>query len=252
MSRKKAPSIAARPRCMMSEKRARVTQLPLLSASCSPAAWRAAWAAATRRASASAARPSCNACSPHLRRNAPARHHQCQWRSGALCRHRPCRWSPTACRILPGRSPAFSPASIGRRHTRRRSNGSSACRAIVRSCRKIWSRVCTRRALAAGMPLACARSGEWRHPVVGAVAGRAARGFAARADRRRACTRSRSGPRGTASPSPTGRPSRSIRSSTSTRRKMRHAPKRSPRNIRTPDRPRRTQVASSIRNGPRA
>ncbi len=36
---------------------------------------------------------------------------------------------------------------------------------------------------AAALPLACARSGQWRHPVVGAVAGRAARGFAPRARR---------------------------------------------------------------------
>ena len=53
---------------------------------------------------------------------------------------------------------------------------------------------------AGGTPLACARSGEWRHPVVGAVAGAAARRSAARADARKACARSRSGPRATASP----------------------------------------------------
>ena len=37
-----------------------------------------------------------------------------------------------------GPLPAFSPVSIGRRIMRRTTNGSSACRAIVRSCRRIW------------------------------------------------------------------------------------------------------------------
>ena len=44
---------------------------------------------------------------------------------------------------------------------------SPACRATARSCRAIWSRGCMQARAAAGMPLACARSGEWRHPVVG-------------------------------------------------------------------------------------
>ena len=44
---------------------------------------------------------------------------------------------------------------------------SRACRATARSCRAIWWRGCTRRASTSGQPLACARSGEWRHPVVG-------------------------------------------------------------------------------------
>ena len=44
---------------------------------------------------------------------------------------------------------------------------SPACRAIARSCRAIWWRACIRRAPRSGQPLACARSGEWRHPVVG-------------------------------------------------------------------------------------
>jgi FdhD protein len=45
---------------------------------------------------------------------------------------------PTACRISPDRWPAFSPVSIGRRKTCRPPNGWSACRAIARSCRRIW------------------------------------------------------------------------------------------------------------------
>ena len=58
---------------------------------------------------------------------------------------------------------------------------------------------------AAGVPLACARSGEWRHPVVGLWPVSVARGFASRAGRAKTCTRSSFGPHGTASPSPSGR-----------------------------------------------
>ena len=87
---------------------------------------------------------------------------------GALCRYRAARWSPTTCRTSPARSPAFSPGSTGRRRSSTASNGSSACRATARSCPTIWWRGCMQaRAVGAGVPLACARSGEWRHPVVG-------------------------------------------------------------------------------------
>ena len=61
-----------------------------------------------------------------------------------------------------------------------------------------------RRKLGAGVPLACARSGEWRHPVVG-LWPLALRETCARRWSRRACARSRSGRRGMASPSPIGR-----------------------------------------------
>ena len=80
-----------------------------------------------------------------------------------------------------------------------------------------------RRKMGAGVPLACARSGEWRHPVVGlwplALRDRPAQG----AWSRTTCARSRCGRRSTASPLPTGRPNRSTRSSTSTRRKTPNA-----------------------------
>ena len=138
----------------------------LLSASCSPAAWRAAWAAATRRASASAAPPSWSACWRGSRRNASASSSMPM----AIRRASPipaCPWLPTACRILPARSPAFSPGSIGRRPTRR------DCQwllSVPGDCpflpKDLVARLHAAR-VAAGAPLACARSGEWRHPVVG-------------------------------------------------------------------------------------
>ena len=76
-----------------------------------------------------------------------------------------CRSSPTACRISPDPSPVFSPGSTGPQRTRRRSNGWSACRATVRFCRGFVARLHEAR-IAAGSPLARARSGHWRHPVV--------------------------------------------------------------------------------------
>ena len=39
--------------------------------------------------------------------------------------------------------------------------------ATARSCRAIWWRGCIEARADSGQPLACARSGEWRHPVVG-------------------------------------------------------------------------------------
>ena len=83
-----------------------------------------------------------------------------------------------------------------------------------------------RRQMGTGVPLACARSGEWRHPAVGLVAAGAARATCARRWSRRTCARSRCGPAATASPSPTGRRNRSTPSSTSTRRKTPRAPAR--------------------------
>ncbi len=97
-----------------------------------------------------------------------AQHHpQRQRRSGALRRHAVCRWWPIRYRTSPVRSPASWPASTGRRRTRLPSPTSRACRATARSCRTTWCRGSTRRARRRGAPLACARSGDWRHPVVG-------------------------------------------------------------------------------------
>ena len=136
------------------------------SASSSPAGWRAAWAAATRRASGSAARPSWSACWRGSRRNAA--------RVILNANGDPARFADTglpvvadSCRISPARSPASWPGSTGRRRMRRMSPTSSACRATARSCRAdLVARAAAARD-AQDKPLACARSGEWRHPVVG-------------------------------------------------------------------------------------
>ena len=96
-------------------------------------------------------------------------HHQRQWRPRALRRYRRGPSCPTTCRTIPARSPASSPGSTGWRRRTTASNGCSACRATARSCPTTWWNACTsaRRKMGAGVPLACARSGEWRHPVVG-------------------------------------------------------------------------------------
>ena len=127
--------------------------------------------------------------------------------------HSGCRWSPTACRISPDRSPAFSPGSTGWRRTAgHRMDRERAGRLPVSAARSGGAAACGahhRRQAARLRPIGrLASSG--RRP----LAGRAARGFAPRAHGRRTCARSRCGPRATASRSPTGRPSRSIRSST--------------------------------------
>ena len=143
-----------------------------------------------------------------------------------------CRSWPIACRISPVRLPAFSPGSIGRRRMRRQ------CEWIVSvpgDCPFLPSDLVARlhaARIAAATPLACARSGEWRHPVVGLWP------VALREDLRRAlldeaCARSKSGPRATASRLPIGRPRRSIRSSMSTRPRMPRRRKCSQRNIRS-------------------
>jgi hypothetical protein len=67
---------------------------------------------------------------------------------------------------LPVRWPASWRGSTGFRATHPTSTGWSACRAIARSCRATWWRGWSLRA-AERAALACARSGEWRHPVVG-------------------------------------------------------------------------------------
>ena len=77
-----------------------------------------------------------------------------------------CLSSPTACRIFRGRSPASWPGSILPRHRLRKSTGSSARRAIARSCRAIWCRGLHQARLDAGATIACAASGGRRHPVI--------------------------------------------------------------------------------------
>ena len=77
-----------------------------------------------------------------------------------------CLSSPTACRIFQDRLPASWPGSILPRHRRRRSAGSSARRAIARSCRAIWCRGLHQARLDAGATIACAASGGRRHPVI--------------------------------------------------------------------------------------
>ena len=78
-----------------------------------------------------------------------------------------CRSCPIRCRISPARSPASSPGSIGRRRTRRRSIDVAS---VPGDCpflpRDLVTRLQQARK-AADLPLACARSGDWRHPVVG-------------------------------------------------------------------------------------
>ena len=138
------------------------------SASCSPAGWRAAWAAATRRCIAIGGATILDRVLARLRAAMRRHHPQRQRRSGALRRLPACRSSPTSvpdfagplAGILAGLDWAAAHAP-GHRLDRR------ACRATARSCRAIWWRGCTRRARRRGTPLACARSGEWRHPVVG-------------------------------------------------------------------------------------
>jgi molybdopterin-guanine dinucleotide biosynthesis protein A len=162
MSRKRAPSTDAKPRCMKTESVANPPTLGLVLAGGLARRMGGGDKARIR----SAARPSCNACSPALSRNAAASLSM----PTAIPRASPipdCRWSLTACRISPGRSPAFSPASIGRRRTRPPMSGCLACRAIARSCRTILVARLHQARANADVPLACARSGEWRHPVVG-------------------------------------------------------------------------------------
>ena len=137
----------------------------------------------------------------------------------------PARFARTGLPVVPDSVPEFrrsarrhsGRARLGGRACSRRSNGSRACQATARSCRAIWWRDCIGPRADADLPLACARSGEWRHPVVGLWRVALREDLRTRADRARACARSSSGPPATASRSPTGRPSRSIRSSTSIR-----------------------------------
>ena len=104
-------------------------------------------------------------------------------------------------------------ARLGRGEPAAASNGSSACRAIARSCRAIWWRGCTPRASrkASRSPARIRATGAIRWS--GSGRSRCAR-TCATPSRSKTCARSRCGPRATASRSPTGRPSRSIRSST--------------------------------------
>ena len=110
-----------------------------------------------------------------------------------------CRSSPTACRISPARSPAFSPGSTGRRRTRPASNGSLSvpgdCPFLPRDL--VGAAACGAR----GEP---ARRSPARARATGAIRwsgcgrSRCATICAARWSTR-TCARSRSGPRATAS-----------------------------------------------------
>ena len=97
-----------------------------------------------------------------------------------VSRRAACRWLPTACRISPGRSPAFSPGLDWAAANR---PGIEWMVSVPGDCpflpRDLVARLHQAR-VAEGKPLACAQSGDWRHPVVGPVAGRAARGSAPR------------------------------------------------------------------------
>ena len=78
-----------------------------------------------------------------------------------------CPSSPTACRILPDRWPAFLPVSIG---LPRNAPDSDWLVSVPGDCpflpKDLVKRLHDTR-VASHVPLACARSGEWRHPVVG-------------------------------------------------------------------------------------
>ena len=158
--------------------------------------------------------------------------------------------SPTACRILPARSPASWPVSTGRRRMRRTAHGSPASPAIARSCRRICCARLHEARVAAGTPLACARSGEWRHPVVGLWP------IALREDLRRALVGEGSAQDRALDRTARHRAcrlaghARSTRSSTSTRRRMRRGPRRSRGNIpicRPPFRDGRSEDRASTR-----
>ena len=192
------------------------------SASSSPAGWRAAWAAATRRASRSAAPPFSTACwrrcPPQCTRHRPQR----QWRSDALRRHRPAGGRRQRAGFRRSARRHSRRARLGGGATRRTSNGCRACRAIARSCRDdLVARLHAARRRWA--PASAARLRALRRMAASGgrpVAGGAARGSAPRADGRRPAQdrdldrAARHRHRRLAGPS------RSIRSSTSTRRKM--------------------------------
>ena len=120
-------------------------------------------------ASGSAARPSSSACWRGSRRSATRIILNANGDPGALRRHAACRWCadtvPDFAGPLAGILAGLDWAAAQRA---RRRPTSRACRATARSCpRDLVARLLRPRAPTAGTPLACARSGDWRHPVVG-------------------------------------------------------------------------------------
>ncbi len=76
---------------------------------------------------------------------------------------------PTTCRTIPARSPASWPGSTG---WPPQNNGIEWLLSVPGDCPFLPDDLVERLHIArvkmgAGVPLACARSGEWRHPVVG-------------------------------------------------------------------------------------
>ena len=163
--------------------------------------------------------PSLTACSARLHAALRSDHPECQRRSGALC------GTGSAGRARQ-RAGFCRPAC---RHSRRPRLGGGACAriewmvSVPGDCPFLPADLVARlhdvraqRRHAARLRALGRLAASGRRP----LAGQAARGFAARVDRRRTCARSRSGPRVTASRWRIGRTSRSIRFSMSTRRKM--------------------------------
>ena len=166
----------------------------LLSASSSPAAWRAAWAAATRRASRSAEFPSRSRAGPPV--GTMRRHHnQRQWRPRTLRRHRLHRrtrqragLSRPACRH-PGRLDWLAAEN----------NGIEWLLSVPGDCPFLPDDLVERLHIArvkmgAGVPLACARSGDGATRWWDCGRWRCERTCAKRWSRK-ACARSRSGRR---------------------------------------------------------
>ena len=233
MSRRRAPSTAARPRCTMISRHSEA-MITATMTGCPPTLGLVlAGGLARRMGGGDKARirigrpPSCERVLGRLAPQCSRTHPQRQRRSGAFCRYRPAgrrRQRAGFCRTArrhPGRPRLGGGERAGRGMARQRAgrlpvpaerSGGAAARGARRGRPAARLRALRRMAPSGGR--AC---GRWR----------CARICAARWSTK-TCARSRCGPRGTASPSPNGRPSRSIRSSTSTRRRMRHAPKSLP------------------------
>ena len=232
MSKKKAPSTGARPRCMTIESECARDHSPHSR----PRARRRPGAPHGRRRQGAHRDRRHDHPAARARLHHPAMPPASSSMPMAIRRVSPtptCRSLPTACPILPARSPASLPGSIGRRANSRRSQwlAERAGRLPVSaerpggtpasSAHRMRTRRSPARARANGV-IRSSRSGRSRCAKICGMRWS-----------RKTCARSRSGPRGTASPSPTGRPNRSIRSSMSTRRRTRRAPKLLPRSIRT-------------------
>ena len=159
-------------------------RLLLLSVWCLPAAWRGAWAAATRRGFASAARPSCNACSPASARNAIASSSM----PTAIRRDFADTGLPVVADSVPDFAGPLAGILAGLDWAAANARDCGWLLSVPGDCpflpKDLVARLHEAR-VAAGTPLACARSGEWRHPVVALWPVDAARGSAPRAPRRR-------------------------------------------------------------------